>query len=72
MGWFQRPPPVPEKILEEQEAREVERESRSVDDLDDLRDDPALVGHGGWLVVLLGILGIAGLFIFLYLMSGIL
>jgi hypothetical protein len=63
---------IPEAILQGARDRETERQRDSIDDPDDLRDDPAWVGHGGWLVVLLGILGIAGLFILLYLIAGIL
>lgn len=60
---------IPEMVREEARVGEVERASRSVDELDRLRDSPPSTGRGGWLVVLLGILGVAALLIFLYLMA---
>ncbi len=50
-------------------ARDVERGSKPVDEFDRQREDPASTGRSAWLVVLLGLLGVAGLFVLLYLMA---
>jgi hypothetical protein len=66
---------VPEMVLANTRATEIEREAEraeegAVDDLDrDLRDDSTW-GRGAWLVVLLGVLGIAALALLLHLLAG--
>jgi hypothetical protein len=64
--------PAPELVLREARDREAKRARGSVDDLDQLRDDSTSTGHGGWLVVLVALLGIAGLLILLYFVAGML
>ncbi len=67
-----RPPPAPEEILAEYHAAEAEREAGSVDDDDEMRDDPAFLGRGAWLAILVGALGIAALILLIYWLLGVL
>ena len=52
-------------------ASEIDRANRTAEDGDELRDDPASSGYGRWLVILLGFLGVAALFLSLYFFTGV-
>lgn len=71
-GYMPRPPMVPEMVMEDMRTGEIERADEAfVDNPDEMRDDPAWSGRGAWLVILLGVLGIAALALLLHLLAGL-
>lgn len=59
-------PPVPLEGMDELQREEAAREAEREDDYDEMRDEPSSGGQGKWLVILLVVLGIAGLVALLY------
>ena len=73
MPYFPQPPPyrtADENLMASMRVSEIDRASRAAEDGDDMRDDPAPANSGRWLAIVLGFLGIAGLFILLYFLAG--
>ena len=75
MPYFPQPPPyrtADENLMASLRVSEIDRANREAEDGDEMRDEPASTGSGRWLVILLGFLGIAGLFILLYFFASVL
>lgn len=48
-------------LMRSMRSADVEAAGQSSDDVDAMRDSPSSVGHGKWLAVVLGVLGVVAL-----------